>query len=395
MRVTNQLLSSMLQNNMNTTTSKMLTIIEQANTGLRINRPSDNPISYSIARRYDKQIQQNERYLENNAVASGWLERQNSSVSEFKNAMDSAFVLLEQAANGTTTPEQLDTIAYELRQIMKQLMSTANNTFNGDYIFGGVNFEQAPYQEGIAVDSAIADISAQGNPSKTIMIEAPNGNVQIPSNTAQNFSIIHTDGTTTTVTLAPNTTTLDLGDGITLSLPTAQTTYNGETIIIRPAMIYTGTLDPNDTFNVEIMEGQRIETSGIGGLIFGGRIDASSTNANLPLSQNTNAFETLGKMIAAIETHDRATISNMLTPMNESITHIVNYQATLGGRINRLALAKEMVTNSTDISKESRSEVQDADPISLLEQERMLEVQYQLSASLLSRINSMSLINYL
>ena len=168
MRVTNQMLNYMSLNGVTSVTNKMLSIIEQGNSGLRINRPSDGPISYSIARRYDKQIQQNERYLENNAVATAWLQRQNVSVSEIKKSMDSAAVLLEEAANGVTTPEQLDTIAYELRQTMKQLMSAANNSFNGDYIFGGASFSEPPYKEGIAVDSTVGGITAQGNPSKTI-----------------------------------------------------------------------------------------------------------------------------------------------------------------------------------------------------------------------------------
>ena len=397
MRVTNQMLNYMSLNGVTSVTNKMLSIIEQGNSGLRINRPSDGPISYSIARRYDKQIQQNERYLENNAVATAWLQRQNVSVSEIKKSMDSAAVLLEEAANGVTTPEQLDTIAYELRQTMKQLMSAANNSFNGDYIFGGDSFSEPPYKEGIAVDSTVGGITAQGNPSKTIVLEAPTGNVQIPNTADQTFSIVHADGTKTSVTLPANGTTLDLGDGVSLSLPntTPPTIYNGETITIRPAIIYTGTLDPNDTFKIEIMEGQLMETSGIGGLIFGGRIDSSSTNANVPLTDTTNAFETLGKVIAAIESHDRTAISNMLAPMIESFENIVNYQATLGGRLNRLSLAKEMVTNSTDVSKKARSDVEDVDPVQLLERERALEVQYQLASSLFSRIHSMNLINYL
>lgn len=393
MRVTNQLLSYISQGGLTNVTDKMLSVIEQGNSGLRINRPSDAPISYSIARRYDKQIQQNERYLENNAVATAWLNRQNTGVQEIKKAMDSAFVLLEEAANGTTTGEQLDTIAYELRQIMKQLVSVANTNFNGDYIFGGVSFQSPPYKEGIAVDSTIAGISAEGDPSTTIVIEAPTGSVTIPSGTAQDFSIVQPDGTKTTVTLAANATTLDIGDGVTVSL--ANGTYNGEKITIRPALLYQGTLNPNDMFKIEIMEGQLIESSGIGGLIFGGRVDASSTNANFPLTENTNLFETLGKTIAAIESHDREAISNMLAPMNQSIAHIVNYQATLGGRLNRLSIAKEMVTNSTEVSRETRSDVQDVDPVQLLEHERTLEVQYQLAASLFSRIHSMNLINYL
>lgn len=397
MRVTNQMLTSMAERGVSNVTSKMLSIIEQGNTGLRINRPSDNPISYSIARRYDKQIQQNERYLENNAIANGWLERQNTSVTEFKKAMDSVFTLLEQAANGTTTTDQLDTIAYELRQTLKQLVSMGNNNFNGDYIFGGVKFTQAPYKEGLAVDSAKGGIVVTGDTSKTIVIETPAGNVMIPNAAQQALSIIHPDGTRTALTLPANATTLDIGNGVTLTFPTTTpaTTYNGDKITIRPGVLYTGTNNPNDTFKIEIMEGQFIEASGIGGLIFGGRGDLSSTNANLPLPEQTNSFETLGRMIAAIEMHDRTAISSMLAPTKDSITHIVNYQATLGGRMNRLSLAKSMVTNSTEVSKEFRSEVQDANPVQLLEESKALEVQYQLSASFFSRINSMNLLRYI
>lgn len=397
MRVTNQLLNYISQGGITRTSNKMLNAVEQGNTGLRINRPSDSPITYAIARQYDKQVQQNERYLENNAIANGWLERQSTSITEFKKVMDSSFVLLEQAANGITTNDELDIIAYELRQMMKQLVSVVNNNFNGDYIFGGIRFETPPYKEGIAVDSVIPGIQVTGNTDKTIIVEAPTGGVPIPNGNPQDFAIVNADGTKTTVTLPAGDTSLDLGNGVTLSFPTTTppTVYDEETITIRPTVIYNGTQNPNDTFKIEIMEGQTIEVSGVGGLIFGGRVDTSSTNANMPLSQNTNAFEVLGKMIASIESHDRNAISNMLAPMKDSITHIVNYQATVGGRLNRLSIAEDMVTTSSSVAEDARSNVQDVNVLTLLEQTKALELQYQLSVSLFSRINAMNILNYL
>lgn len=394
MRVTNQLLNTISLQGMYESNNKMLTIVEQGNTGLWINRPSDAPIQYSFARAYDKQLAINQQYNANNAIAQGWLERQSISLSNFTTSLTRIATLAEEAASGNTSIDQLNTIAFQLRQEIKELVSITNVQFNGNSIYAGTNFDSPAFELKNGLDTTLKGITWAGDPERSVHLTvAPGTNTTIPSQNDITFTQTMLDGTVQDIILPAGATTLTLQDNTTITFTDAtQVIAGGDTITIRPTVYYLGSQHVDNSFGIEVMEHNTLIVNGTGDTIFGG-VNPDTNTATL--SEDTNAFEIVGKLIAAVEKHDYSAIQDLLDPIQKAVQHITNYQANIGGKQNYLKSAKNLVEESTNITKNTLSDLQDINITDVLAESKNLEVQYSLSVTIYAKIHAMNILQYL
>ena len=163
MRVTTQLLMDRSLRNINSQLSQILKMQEQLATGLRVNRPADDPIDARRAVNIRSLIQKNEQYLANISIVASPVEETNTSIESVLGYFNRAWELTIQGANGTNSQTQLDNIALEINQILEGIFNTVNHETNGRYIFGGTRTSTPPYEATRDANGEITAVAFVGN----------------------------------------------------------------------------------------------------------------------------------------------------------------------------------------------------------------------------------------
>lgn len=145
MRITQSMLAGNLMTNLNHNLQRMHRYQEQLNTQRRINRPSDDPVGIHYSLRYRSELRANAQYQENRDQALAWLEATESLMHSVNDIMHRAKDLAIQGANGTNPDSARESMAMEVEQLFDELLSIANERFQGRYVFNGEKTNEEPY----------------------------------------------------------------------------------------------------------------------------------------------------------------------------------------------------------------------------------------------------------
>lgn len=146
MRISTQMMYEQNMRGITNSQSKWLAYGEQMSTGLRVNRPSDDPIAASQAVVVSQAQQQNEQYKTARTFANQKVSLEESVLSQVTTAVTAAQTSIVKAGNGSLSDDDRSSMATELQGIRDQLMNLANSTDgNGRYIFGGYKTSDAPF----------------------------------------------------------------------------------------------------------------------------------------------------------------------------------------------------------------------------------------------------------
>jgi flagellar hook-associated protein 3 FlgL len=151
-------------------------------TGLKINDVSDAPDQITSLWQTRSNLEQVQQINSN-------LGRVQTEVNTGEGVLQSAVTLVErvqtlgaQAASGTTDAGTRQNLALELGSVLQQLVSGANTTVEGRYIFAGDSDQTVPYSIDLTQSSPIS--SYQGS-AATRQIQAPDGSTFPVGETAQ------------------------------------------------------------------------------------------------------------------------------------------------------------------------------------------------------------------
>jgi len=117
----------------------------EISTGLSVNEPSDNPTAAALLVDNNDQATFTSGYLQSISTVQGQLATASSTLSSVTTALQQAISLGVEAAGGTLSASEQAGIANELEGVQSQLLSLANTTYEGNYIFAGSNTSTAPY----------------------------------------------------------------------------------------------------------------------------------------------------------------------------------------------------------------------------------------------------------
>ena len=158
MRITNNILSQNLLRNLETAQGKMDQLQNQLSTGLRISKPSDDPVGIENAMRLKSNISSVEQWKSNADSAVEYMNTSDSILGDMTSMLQRVKELAVQGANGTLTTTDKGVVADEVDQIMDQLKMMANTQVGSRYIFSGT----ATDKELIPTDGSTS--VANGNP---------------------------------------------------------------------------------------------------------------------------------------------------------------------------------------------------------------------------------------
>ncbi|WP_366204099.1 flagellar hook-associated protein FlgL [Bacillus safensis] len=147
MRVTQGMISQNSLRNISKSYEKLSKINEQAQTGRRFTKTSDDPVAAVKSLQYSTALFRNEQYKNNLNEAQNWIDTSETSVTEIIDIMSNIRDKVLDAANGTKQPEDLEAIGVEIGQMKNQIIDAMNTQMLGKFVFNGTNTNVKPVVE--------------------------------------------------------------------------------------------------------------------------------------------------------------------------------------------------------------------------------------------------------
>ena len=152
--------------------------------GSRINQPSDDPAGAAQMVANRDLSSQADTFLRSITSVNGLLQTADSTLSSVVTALQRAISLGVQGANGTLSNSDRSDIANELGGIQQQLISLANTSYQGEFIFAGT----ATIQPFVASSTSSSGVSYQGTAGTNTVQVGTNYSLQINQPGSQIFS---------------------------------------------------------------------------------------------------------------------------------------------------------------------------------------------------------------
>ncbi|BEP30209.1 flagellar hook-associated protein FlgL [Helicovermis profundi] len=170
MRVTNSMLVRNLISNVNNNLNKMQVMQDQLATGKRVQSASDDPVGASKIIKYRTDASELDQYATNTRDATSWLEATESNMMDTNKLFQRARELTVQAANGSNSVLETSNIAKEMEQIKEQIISNANFSFAGRYIFSGYHTDKKLLKDDGSFNVDITDNDINNTPETSYQI---------------------------------------------------------------------------------------------------------------------------------------------------------------------------------------------------------------------------------
>ena len=145
MRVTQSMLSGNMLRNLSNSYEKMGKLQEQVNTGKKVNRPSDDPVTAMKGINYRAELNNVEQFARNIGEAHNWLDTTDDTFDKIGSSIQRANELMVQASSDTNTPDDRKKIDNELQQLREHIQNLANTKIGDRYIFSGTKTTTAPF----------------------------------------------------------------------------------------------------------------------------------------------------------------------------------------------------------------------------------------------------------
>jgi flagellar hook-associated protein 3 FlgL len=143
-------------------TEDLIRLQEQAATGSRINRPSDDPSAGYRVLRLDSQVRSLENYIDNLSEVTSTLEISLAMIEDMVSSFAGAQTSLSQITSDIYDEEGRKRTAEEIDGVLEQMVTLANSDRIDQYLFGGSNTGSVPYLVE-RTDGKITRVTYQGS----------------------------------------------------------------------------------------------------------------------------------------------------------------------------------------------------------------------------------------
>lgn len=151
MRVSTAQTTSLMVKYLQNSYSEYAEVAEQMSTGMRVNSPSDDAISYTRLQDLSSQQTKISQYQDNITTAESMLDASETQFSSMTDVMSELRSLAVQAGNGTYGSDDLSSVAEQMQSLLDTLVDLSNATdSDGTYLFSGSKSDTAP----VSVDSS-------------------------------------------------------------------------------------------------------------------------------------------------------------------------------------------------------------------------------------------------
>ncbi len=324
MRVTDKMNQTQVTANMQKNRSELSTLQNQAATGKRITKPSDDPTASAkilLNRTENKNMEQFDKGIFN---AKTFLESTESALSQLGEVLVRAKELAIQGASDTNGGTPREMIAAEVEQMYSSVVEMSNRRVGDRYMFAGHKTLTAPFNR---------DGEYSGD----------DGEIKIPTNKGS-FVAMNLTGDK-----------IFLGRGV------------GQDGTIRPSRETPQTVEDLQTYKLSEAEREfqndqheegHIETRGPANV---GRIHKLGSTDPVIGGTGVNIFNLMQGLEVALRTNDKFGIQDALEPLEQALNQITLARSEIGGRVNQLSASSDGIQKMIVDNKVTNSQLEDAD----------------------------------
>ncbi|WP_114325253.1 flagellar hook-associated protein FlgL [Candidatus Colwellia aromaticivorans] len=371
--------------------------------GKRVLTAKDDAVQYGTLVAYKESLANIEKYQRNITLAESHNSLQEIVFADAETILDQVKQDMLLANNGRMSTEDLQSLATQTRNNFSQLLDIANSQdANGDYIFSGYQTEQKPFSQQVdgsvfysgdtgvnelpvakninvttnqtgdaaflKVANSIGDFKASYNVNNTSDVAVESANIT-NRNTYNASTIPHNY----TFTFGPGAAELDVVDG-GVSVYNTTSYVAGQNIPLSNGVDVTlsGNPLPDDTFTLSEQE-------------------------------DISIFETINDAIAWMESGSVSTnqkqhqvdYNSILNQLNSAMTHITSRRVDSGIRLQVLESQKSRHLDSALNISSSKSNIEDLDFAKAISEFEQSKVALQASQQAFSKIQNLTLFNYI
>ncbi len=402
MRVTTSLLRDVWLQALTDTQAQLARTQNQVSTGLKFSRPAENPVGAVQVLDLQRALSESSQYSRNADLATNRLGVEETTLASVGDVLQRLRELAVEANNATQTNETRAGIATEARQALDSLVQLANTKDgSGNYVFSGFSTQTQPFTR---TGTTVTYAGDQGQ--RQIQIGASRTLADSDNGAAVFQAIANGNGVFTLQSAATNTGTGVLGQR-TVTDPTqydrgtyainftSPTTY--EVRDAANALVTSGTFAPGQSTSVQTIafRGIQFEISGA---------PATGDSFQVAASRNQDLFTSVQNFITALDSGasnpaGQASINNQignfLADVDQSINHVIDVRAQVGGRLNTLDAQKNINADVDIQSKSLLSDLQDLDYADALSRLNLQLTGLQASEKAFAQTQGLSLFNYI
>ena len=335
------------------------TALQQVSTGLRVNQLSDDPAASANMVSSMAESANIDQYTSNVSTVTSQMQTADTAISSVVTSLNAAITMGTSGAGGTVSAANKQAIAAQVAGVLSSVISQANTSYQGVYLFGGSASTTPPF---VAASSAYT--SAQGSiaPPLTATLPLTVGSITTVSDasTGKTFEFVVTAGETisdlsTAIAGAASAGTLSSGTTATINA-TGQlqigTNSGAHGIVVSsndPALGAMSAASGTGVANAYAYVGN----SSVNSVQVG---DSMTVATNLPGDQlftsGTNVISSLNSLITALQSGTGAQISAATAAVSKASSNVGEQRVPLDNTIGELNsqdsyLGQEKLTLST------------------------------------------------
>jgi len=179
MRITQSAVTRNMVNDIIKNTENLTELQHTLTTGKIIEKPSDDPVKFSMAQRYRQAINNNNLYLKNIVDARSLAEMNGSVIDDLYSQNLSAKEIALKAADSTLNASDRQNLVNQVDVIIDEMVSLLNTQYLGKYIFAGTKT-----LEGVPFDYDGTNVTYNGDDGQIVRRIADNMEISININGA-------------------------------------------------------------------------------------------------------------------------------------------------------------------------------------------------------------------
>jgi flagellar hook-associated protein 3 FlgL len=152
--------------------SEEANLASELSSGLRVASLQDDPVAVAQAALLGTSISKDDTFVQTASNEASRLQVTDSTLGEVVSQVTSAISTAVSGNNGTLNASDIASVAQELSGIRDQVLSLANTSYQGQYLFGGSQGATAPFTLDTSTNPATATYTGDNNVQ---YIETPNG----------------------------------------------------------------------------------------------------------------------------------------------------------------------------------------------------------------------------
>ncbi len=148
---------------LNQSTQQENTLTSELSSGLRVASLSDGPVAVAQSTLLGSSIAKDDTFVQTASSQSSRMQVTDSTLGEVVTQITSALSTAVSGNNGTLNASNLATIAQTLSGIRDQVLSLANTSYQGQYLFGGSQGSTPPFTLDTSTNPATAVYNGDSN----------------------------------------------------------------------------------------------------------------------------------------------------------------------------------------------------------------------------------------